>query len=98
MLLKTGTAPTALSSMDAAVTSRSMTGKLKRLLCCHFIHLLQVCLVYANTLKIQHFLRQPNWAGRIELEDLRAHSPMIYAHVNPYVRFELNMETRLPMD
>ena len=54
--------------------------------------------LYVNTLMIQHILGRPNWAGRMELEDLRALSPLIYAHVNPYGRFELNMETRLPMD
>jgi TnpA family transposase len=62
------------------------------------LHLLQVCLVYVNTLMIQHILGRPNWAGRMELEDLRALSPLIYAHVNPYGRFELNMKTRLPLD
>ena len=62
------------------------------------LHLLQVCLVYVNTLMIQHILGQSHWAGRMELEDLRALSPLIYAHVNPYGRFELNMKTRLPLD
>jgi hypothetical protein len=46
----------------------------------------------------QHILGRPDWAGRMELEDLRALSPLIYAHVNPYGRFELNMRTRLPLD
>jgi hypothetical protein len=32
------------------------------------------------------------------MEDLRALTPLIYAHVNPYGRFELDMETRLLLD
>lgn len=59
------------------------------------LHLLQVCLVYVNTLMIQQILAQPDWQNRLEIEDLRALSPLLYAHVNPYGRFELNMNTRL---
>lgn len=62
------------------------------------LHLLQVCLVYVNTLMIQQILGQPDWQNRLEIEDLRALSPLIYAHVNPYGRFELNMNTRLRLD
>jgi len=29
-------------------------------------------------------------------EDWRGLTPLIYQHVNPYVRIELDMETRLP--
>nr|WP_294043155.1 hypothetical protein [Thiolapillus sp.] len=31
-------------------------------------------------------------------EDFRALTPLIYAHVNPYGIFELDMNTRLPID
>jgi len=62
------------------------------------LHLLQVSLVYVNTLMIQQILGQSDWQNRLEIEDLRALSPLIYAHVNPYGRFELNMETRLQID
>jgi TnpA family transposase len=62
------------------------------------LHLLQVCMVYVNTLMIQRILLQPNWTNRMELEDLRALTPLIYAHVNPYGRFDLDMEMRLPLD
>ena len=55
-------------------------------------------MVYTNTLMIQRILLQPDWANRMEPEDLRALSPLIYTHVNPYGRFDLNMETRLPID
>jgi hypothetical protein len=62
------------------------------------LHLLQVSLVYVNTLLIQQILGQSDWQNRLEIEDLRALSPLIYAHVNPYGRFELNMETRFQID
>jgi TnpA family transposase len=62
------------------------------------MHLLQMCLVYINTLMIQQILAEPDWQNRLELEDLRALTPLIYAHVNPYGRFYLDMDERLPLD
>ena len=59
------------------------------------LHLLQACLVYINTLMIQNVLAEPEWFDNMTPEDLRALSPLIYAHVNPYGRFELDMNTRL---
>lgn len=61
------------------------------------LHLLQNCLVYINTLMIQEILARPEWETRMESEDLRALSPLIYKHVNPYGKFELNMEERMPL-
>ncbi len=62
------------------------------------LHLLQLCLVYVNTLMIQRVLAEPQWQKRMNEVDLRALSPLIYAHVNPYGRFELDMNIRLPID
>ena len=62
------------------------------------LHLLQICLVYINTLMIQNVLADSAWLGRMAEEDFRALTPLIHAHVNPYGRFELDMETRLPLD
>jgi TnpA family transposase len=62
------------------------------------LHLLQICLVYINTLMIQNVLADAAWLGRMAEEDFRALTPLIHAHVNPYGRFELDMETRLPLD
>jgi len=62
------------------------------------MHLLQMCMVYVNTLMIQQLLAEPDWQDRLELEDLRALTPLIYAHVNPYGRFYLDMEERLSLD
>ncbi len=62
------------------------------------LHLLQICLIYINTLMIQNVLADPAWMGRMAEEDFRALSPLIYNHVNPYGSFELDMDKRLSLD
>ena len=61
------------------------------------LHLLQNCLIYINTLMIQEVLSQDEWAGKMQPEDLRALTPLIYQHVNPYGIFNLNMGERIPI-
>ncbi|MGR6918789.1 Tn3 family transposase [[Actinomadura] parvosata] len=48
-----------------------------------------------NTQLLQAVLRDPQWAGKLTEEDRRALSPLFWAHVNPYGRFRLDMDTRL---
>ena len=62
------------------------------------LHLLQLCLVYVNTLMIQRVLSGKPWHNRMNVADLRALSPLIYSHVNPYGRFDLDMSKRLPIE
>lgn len=62
------------------------------------LHLLQASLVYINTLMIQRVLGDPEWLGRMTARDLAALSPLLTLHINPYGRFELNMEIRLALD
>jgi TnpA family transposase len=62
------------------------------------LHLLQNCMVYINTLMLQQVLAQPQWSERLTPRDLRALTPLIWEHVNPYGRFDLDMDTRLPID
>ncbi|ACD97397.1 Tn3 family transposase [Trichlorobacter lovleyi] len=62
------------------------------------LHLLQICLVYVNTLMIQQVLTEPAWHSRMKQEDYRALSPLIYNHINPYGIFELDMDLRLPIE
>lgn len=62
------------------------------------LHLLQISLVYVNTLMIQQILQEPSWHRRLDEDDLRALSPLIYAHVNPYGRFNLDMNSRLSIE
>jgi TnpA family transposase len=61
------------------------------------LHLLQNCMVYINTLMLQQILAQPKWANKLTPRDLRALTPLIWDHVNPYGRFELDMSDRLPL-
>jgi hypothetical protein len=60
--------------------------------------LLQVSLVYVNTLMIQQVLAEPEWQGRLTAVDLRVLSPLKWQHVNPYGTFTLNMQERLPLE
>jgi hypothetical protein len=62
------------------------------------LHLLQISLVYINTLMIQHILGEPNWTQRMTPEDLHALTPLIYTHVKPYGPFRLDMSKRLDID
>jgi TnpA family transposase len=62
------------------------------------LHLLQVSLVYVNTLMIQQVLAAREWQARLSAVDLRALSPLKWQHVNPYGTFTLNMQERLPLE
>lgn len=64
------------------------------------LHLLQNCLVLINTLMIQEVLLEQNKSllQKLTPEDFRALTPLIYAHVNPYGTFKLNMQERLPIE
>ncbi len=62
------------------------------------LHLLQNCMVYINTLMLQQVLAQPQWSERLTPRDLRALTPLIWEHVNPYGRFDLDMGARLPIN
>lgn len=61
------------------------------------LHLLQNCMVYINTLMLQEMLAQPHWSGRLTQRDLLALTPLIWEHVNPYGRFDLDMNVRIPL-
>ncbi len=62
------------------------------------LHLLQISLVYINTLMIQQVLSQPEWMKLMTKLDLRALSPLIWLHINPYGTFKLDMNERLPIE
>jgi TnpA family transposase len=62
------------------------------------LHLLQLSLVYVNTLMIQQVLAEPDWSGKLTAEDRRAITPLLYAHVNPYGSFRLDLHSHLPID
>jgi Tn3 transposase DDE domain len=52
------------------------------------LHLLQICLVYINTLMIQQILWEPTWMNLMKPRDLQALSPLLWSHVNPYGTFQ----------
>ena len=62
------------------------------------LHLLQVSLVYINTIMIQCVLDTPAWAERLTAEDRRALTPLLWGHVNPYGLFRLDMNARLEIE
>jgi len=62
------------------------------------LHLLQSCLVYVNTLMIQSVLSEPQWMKRMEADDIRALTPLIWKHATPYGRFNLDFKERLALD
>jgi len=62
------------------------------------LHLLQNCLVYINTIMLQNVLADRAWYDIMDLEDFRALTPLIYAHVNPYGTFRLDMNERIPLE
>ena len=61
------------------------------------LHILQAALVYVNTLMIQDILAEPEWAGVLTAEDLRALTPLFWAHVRPCGEVRLNMTRRLAL-
>jgi hypothetical protein len=62
------------------------------------LHLVQISLVYINTLMIQQVLADQSWLDRMTPDDWRALTPLIYAHINPYCTFELDMQKRLHLE
>jgi Tn3 transposase DDE domain len=50
---------------------------------------------HLSTAALKRVLSEPSWRARMSAEDHRAITPLIYAHVNPYGRFELDMEASL---
>lgn len=77
------------------IATNRRDGQEMGLLC---LHLLQASMVYINTLMIQQVLKEPVWSDRMTTRDLAALSPLITQHINPYGRFDLDMEVRLPLE
>ena len=55
------------------------------------LHLLQISLVYINTLMIQDVLAESTWLQRLTKEDYRGLTPFFYSHVEPYGMLQLDM-------
>lgn len=61
------------------------------------LHLLQSSLVYINTLMIQDVLSENYWFSLMQKDDFRAITPLLYKHLNPYGKFTLDMDLRIPL-
>ncbi|MEU4955259.1 Tn3 family transposase [Streptomyces lavendulae] len=61
------------------------------------LHLLQSALVHVNTLLLQDILAEEKWQKKLTDADRRALSPLFWTHVNPYGRFELDMNSHLDL-
>jgi TnpA family transposase len=64
----------------------------------HALHLLQASLVYVNTRMVQSVLRDPAVADKLSSEDYRGLTPLTYAHINPYGRFEVDLSKRIDFE
>ncbi|MEW1750658.1 Tn3 family transposase [Streptomyces angustmyceticus] len=62
------------------------------------LHLLRSALVHVNTLLLQDILSEEKRQKRLTDADRRALSPLFWTHVNPYGRFELDVNSRLQLD
>jgi Tn3 transposase DDE domain len=62
------------------------------------LHLLQMAMVYINTLMIQQILTDDVWWEGMTPDDFRALMPLIYTHMTPYGTFRLDMNERLPLE
>lgn len=58
------------------------------------LHLLQL----HHTLMIQRVLVEDRWHKRLKEANRRGLTPLIYAHINPYGRFDLDMNERMAID
>jgi len=62
------------------------------------LHLLQICLIYINTLLVQRVLAEPKHFQAMQPADWRGLTPLFYQHVNPYGTFRLDMNERMHID
>ncbi|CAM4387160.1 MAG: Tn3 family transposase ISNpu13 [Legionella sp.] len=62
------------------------------------LQLLQLSMVYINTLMLQQVIKESYWLDRMALEDKRAITPLLHEHLNPYGIFLLNLNTRLAVN
>jgi len=52
-------------------------------------------MVYVNTQMYQSVLSEPEWRDRMKPADYRGITPLIYANVNPYGRYDLDLKERI---
>lgn len=80
---------------NGEISTNQLTEQELSVLC---LHLLQICMVYVNTLMIQDVMRDPAWQARLQERDRAALTPLIYSHINPYGAFRLDLQERLKLE
>ncbi|GAA4901050.1 hypothetical protein HNR25_000019 [Streptomonospora salina] len=61
------------------------------------LHILQVCLVYVNTLMLQEVLAEPEWQDALTAKDRSGLTPLFSSNMNPYGDIRLNTGNRLAL-
>jgi len=59
------------------------------------LQLVQASMVYVNTRMVQSILSDRKWRDQLSPEDYRGLTPLIYAHITPYGRYDIDLETRI---
>ena len=62
------------------------------------LHLLQISMVYINTLMLQQVLQESCWIDKLTIKEKRSITPLIHEHINPYGIFILNLDERLEVN
>ena len=62
------------------------------------LHILQLSIVYINTLLLHQVLFESDWLPKMTIADKRAISPLINEHINPYGLLPLDINARLPIN
>ncbi len=62
------------------------------------LHLLQICMVYFNTLLMQKVLSEKEWLNKIQPKDFRGLTPLFYGRITPYGEFQLDMNKRINIE
>lgn len=62
------------------------------------LHLLQISMVYINTLMLQQVLKESCWVDKLTIKEKRSITPLIHEHINPYGIFLLNLDERIEVN
>ena len=62
------------------------------------LHLLQSALVLVNTRLVDRVLNEPAWASRMEDNDRRALTPLLWSNIALHGAFELDIDTHIDYD
>jgi len=62
------------------------------------LQLVQASMVYVNTRMVQSVLRDQDLAARLSPEDYRGLTPLIYSHINPYGRYDIDLNARIDFE